>query len=116
MTASQSPSSSHTQRSNDGMQITVKEEKPDDQFVSPCGPPIYGRRGKSEAAQRVPSINCKSLQKVPSISDLSEQEKYHVLGKKTVLDFTITQHKSPAYFISLISLLFNKSRLNSPHK
>lgn len=72
MAASSSTSSTASRESNDDAQIVVKEEKPDDEFVSPCRP-IYGRRVNSEAAQRVPSINCKSLQKVPDLSGLGKQ-------------------------------------------
>ncbi|CAL8111325.1 unnamed protein product [Orchesella dallaii] len=57
-----------------GVPIIIKEEKIEEEFVSPR--PIHGRR-RFEAAQRVPSINCKTLQKVPSMSDLSETDRYN---------------------------------------
>lgn len=85
MAGPSSSTSSPSRVSNSGVQqITIKVEKTDDEFVSPCRP-IHGRRMNNDA-QMVPSINCKSLQKVPDLSGL---------GKHIFFSREVFCHKNP---------------------
>lgn len=64
-------------------QVQVKQERGEDDFVAPVRPPP-GRGAGGE--RRVPC----SIQKVPSISDLSDQESSNSLGKENI--FTIFEN------------------------
>ncbi len=72
-------SSSYASRPN---RVVIKEEKIDEDFVSPSRPTPYSRPGHHSSdtgrgSQRVPC----SIQKVPSLSDLSDPESSSSLGK-----------------------------------
>ena len=58
--------------------VSIKEEKIDDEFLRP-GSGFYGRQGHFESiGKRGPC----TIQKVPSLSDLSDPESSSSLGKK----------------------------------